>query len=185
MTTCRFPPMSADRRRKKTGGAQTTPHCRRSDRSSGFTLIDLLIVLAVVGILSAIGAMSVRSNNSRLFANDARQLVQQARYESIKADVPVSVIWSAADAELVSFLDEGGNCSLPAAESTDKVGTARTADYPALDVRSSFPGATWYPNGIPRACDGSVLNESRALQIDDGRNVRSLSLTVTGEVVIR
>lgn len=85
----------------------------RSVKQSGFSLAELLVVIAVVGILALIGAPTFLGTLQRTRVNGtARQLatlLQLARLEAIKFSTPVKVIYDASDRRFHAFVDLDGD----------------------------------------------------------------------------
>lgn len=145
-------------------------------------MLEILIVLSILGVLLGVGASSIRPPSASAFANDVRALIQQARFESIKRNVPVSVVW---DQETTSFVvgigPSGDLCAI-----ADVIARATALDYPRLVVDPGFPedgGLVWIPSGQARACNLGTFSEAIAT-LDDGRVQRRLTTTLTGRVII-
>lgn len=153
----------------------------------GFSAIELLIVLSVLGILLAAGFTQLRPPAPRLFANDMRAMVQQARYEAIRRNRPVAVVWEGEASRFITRVD-GTNPSVTAACSgATELVTKRVADYPRLTVNTELAagnGLVWLPNGQARKCDGTAL-EAVSTTITDGRTTRVVTVSLTGRVSVQ
>ena len=68
---------------------QGSPHTARA----GFTVIEMMLVVAIIGILLAVGFVQLRAPSTRLFANDLKAQLQQAKFEAVKRNAPVAVAW--------------------------------------------------------------------------------------------
>lgn len=148
----------------------------------GFSLIELLIVLAVVGTLLAVGFVAVRPPASRVYANDVRALIQQARFEAVKLNVPVAIVWDVSDS---SFVVGTGTVAAPCAIDTE-LSRASSSEYPRLTVDPGFEeggGLVWLPSGQARSCDYGTYVETIAY-VDDGRVEREITVSLTGRVTI-
>ena len=78
-------------------------------RQAGFTLIETLIVLAVIGILVLISAPAFLSMMNRFkltgTTRELASLMQAARYEAIKMNAPSQVNYDAASNRFIAFVD--------------------------------------------------------------------------------
>ena len=145
-------------------------------------MLEVLAVVAVVGILATIGFVNLRTPGPQLFANDLRALVQQARHEAVKRNVPVAVMWDAAGGRFVTTLPAGGG---PCDGGTE-LAQRRLTEYPRLTITTTFvdgEGVVWLPNGHARSCELRAFERAIAT-IRDGRTVRTVVVTLTGRVEI-
>ncbi len=148
----------------------------------GFSLIELLISLAIIGVLAAIGAATFAPQGGRAYANDVRAVFQQARFEAVKRNVPVAVVWSVGANEFRAVL---GSVATPCTQSTVLV-RASPSEYARVTVDSRFndgEGIVWLPSGQARSCSYGAFLETIAI-IDDGRTEREVTVTLTGRVTI-
>lgn len=148
----------------------------------GFTILELLIVLVMIGILAAIGASRFGTNSARAYTNDLQALFQQARFEAIKRNAPVAVIWSVTDR---SFSTVYGNQAKPC-DGTEVLMKAESIQYPRLNVTTDFgdgEGLVWLPSGQARSCAFTVFAKTIA-NIQDEKQVRLLTVTLTGKVTV-
>ncbi len=153
----------------------------------GFTVIELLIAIAVIGILASIGLASYRPPEARILANDWNLLVRQGRYEAIQRNYPVAVVWDPSLAALSTVLDLASPSVASACSGSTVLRTHGEADYPRVSVISapaSVTGIVWLPSGQVRSCTGGVP-VAFGMDIDDGRRLVQFSLTSTGKVEIR
>ncbi len=78
-------------------------------RTAGFTLIEMLVTLVVLGILALIGVPAFLSMLNRLkLTGNAREiatLMQVARLEAIKLNAPAEVNYDAATRSFFAFVD--------------------------------------------------------------------------------
>jgi type IV fimbrial biogenesis protein FimT len=103
MTRVRFRHKALGRARDRAGGTgvastghvSTVPAPARRCRESGFTLLEALVVLAIVGVLAALVTVPINSYWQRArtetTAGDIRNFLQQAFTESINQHTPVNV----------------------------------------------------------------------------------------------
>lgn len=150
---------------------------------TGFSILELLVVLVVLGVLLGIGVTVVRPPAATVYSNDVRALIQQARFEAIKRNVPVAIRW---DAEGMGFVAGLGPVDDPCAI-VDVVARAATDAYPRVVVDPGFPegdGLVWLPSGQARACDYGTFVQTIAY-VEDGRVEREITVTLTGRVTIQ
>lgn len=140
--------------------------------------------MAIIGILFSIGAWSLRGDSAKTYANDVQSLVQQARFESVKRNVPISVQWEVADRRFTALLGNEGD---PCAGTEIIVG--RSADeYRGLNVtfdEDEAPVLVWLPSGQARSCDLSPFpgTLARIVPESDG-SARIVRVSITGRVTV-
>lgn len=142
----------------------------------------MLIALAFIAILAGIGAMQVRGRSAISYANDLKSLVQQARFEAIKRNVPVAVVWNEGATEFQTVL---GPDSTPC-EDVDLLYAAGTTEYRDLEIEPGFEnadGVVWLPNGQARSCSLGPFSEHIAV-ISDRTHTRTITVSLTGRVTI-
>jgi prepilin-type N-terminal cleavage/methylation domain-containing protein len=146
----------------------------------GFSLIEIIVAMSILGILAAIGASAYRTPGARLYSNDVRALVQQARYEAIRQNAPVAVVWNPG---LSAFQTVLGTLAQPCQDATVLNTTAATR-YPRVTVDVEFvDGLVWLPSGQARNCSYGPFSAVIAT-IGDGRDERVVTVTLTGRVTI-
>lgn len=146
----------------------------------------MLIALVVAAILLAIGAVNLQSPAARLFANDVKAQIEQARFEAIRRNEPVAVVWDSVDARFETRLDP--NASTVAASCTGSTVLLRRAvsEYRnvTVNVAAWSDGVVWLPSGQGRTCNGSP-SIGGDISITDGRTTRVVEVSVGGRVSIR
>lgn len=145
-------------------------------------MIEALIALGILGIIVGIGAARFTPNSARAYANDLQALFQQARFESIKRNAPVAVVW---DSDAVAFRSVDGGSGNPC-EGDLVLGVAEAARYPRVTVDTTFEdgrGLVWIPSGQARSCELTAFAATIA-KVADGKNERVLRVSMTGKVEI-
>lgn len=156
-------------------------------RVSGLTLLEILIVLALIGILAAVGVRTFRAPESRLLANDVKLTVQQARYEAIRRNHPVAVLWNPGTQSITSVIDEADPSVAAACGGTTTLKLQDASEYPSATIASEpavATGVVWLPSGQIRSCVGGIASEVR-LTISDSRTSRTVTVTPAGRVDIQ
>src|SRR5690606_33599255 len=136
-------------------------------RSSGFTLVEALVALAVMGVLASIGAVVARPSPEVHAARALRALLLQARAEAIWSGTPVAVVE-----------DQGGFTArrqgegAPACEGP-QLAAVRLRDFHGVVVSQGLwsGGLLWLPSGTGRACSGGgVISGTVELRGPFGRS---------------
>lgn len=125
-------------------------------REAGFSMVELLVVLAVVAGLSALAAMSLRPSDSSR-PTDLRRFMAEARSAAILSGRPVAITveagrvhWAKGDVELSGrLLVDGRAAAMP----------YQIVAYP--DGSYSGGTLTIQHNGIATAIDGVYRESSR------------------------
>jgi Tfp pilus assembly protein FimT len=155
-------------------------------RSPGVTVLEMLLIIAILGILMAITAPLLQPPAASLFANDLRIAIQQARHEAIRRNRPVAIVWNTADQSFTTRINQANPSLAAACTGPTVLNTRSAATYPRLSVTSEFgngEGIVWLPNGQGRRCDGTALI-AVSTQISDGRTTRTVTTNMTGMVTI-
>lgn len=155
-----------------------------SKSASGFTLLEMLIVTGILSILMAMGVTHLRPPSAYLFTNDLKAMVQQARYEAIKRNTPVAVVWD----EQAQMFTTRWNSSAPAlskaCSGTEVLMTKSLKDYRPVSVASAFSqsGVVWQPSGLGVNCSGGVMSDATTLT--DGKATYKLLVSAAGQIRI-
>ena len=176
------PPSTAPGSRAVGAGSLAARATRQ--RRLGATLLELLIALAIFGIVTGMGALGLRPPPARLAANALQAAVQQARFEAIRATRPMVV---AIDAEARLVRVSGATDAATVA--CGSVSLVREVPF-AEDGRATVDAAAfpivWLPSGQPRTCDGSPFALAGVgVGVSDAYRSLSVIVGAGGEVVVR
>lgn len=153
--------------------------------SQGFSLIEMLIALSILGILIAIGAMSFGSQGARAYSNDVRALIQQARFEAVKLNTPIAVVWNQGEQEFRS-LRYDSDSSGPPCEGPITISRANFKEYRGVVVEPGFDhgdGIVWIPSGQARSCSMGAFTPTIA-RVSDRQRSLEVTVSLTGRVTI-
>jgi len=146
-------------------------------RNHGLTVIELMVVVAVVGVLIALAAPSMRSLiSAQRVASINAELVtdlQFARSEAARRNVPVFVRFRAANNCYVLYVDNAapGNCNCSRTPSVD-VCTGGREEIKTVQVPLSTGVAL-----SASSATGQILRFERETSLPD-----DFTVTVTGDV---
>jgi prepilin-type N-terminal cleavage/methylation domain-containing protein len=158
--------------------------------STGFTLVEFLIVLAIIAILAGLGVARINAPDARLFANDLRAALEQARYEAVRRHTPIAFSWDAAG---FATREPTGTLNTVTKVFDTTICTSGTplrikglTDYRGITVTGGLEsaGVVWLPSGLIRACDGSDLPATTTTTIGDGRSTYRVILSGAGAVEV-
>ena len=151
----------------------------------GFTLVELIVIVAVIGLIAAIATLSIPEwrDNIRLktAARDVISSFQFARVEAAKRNSSILVQVTAGGAgvgDCTVFIDNGQGVGGTADDSTPNGSEAiRILDLPAI---VSISGTTISPyvfntRGIPTSGGGTV-------QLTNGKRTYNVTLSPAGAI---
>jgi prepilin-type N-terminal cleavage/methylation domain-containing protein len=209
MTRVRFRHKTLATARDRAGGTGvaftrhvlTVPTPARPARESGFTLIEVLVVLVIVGVLAALVTVPINSYWQRArtetTAGDIRNFLQQAFTEAINQHTPINVtLQQDAASHWVLQLnppppfprDINGTYTLPEFVSLDLNPGAGAGGWPVLNTVRTLTcdtkGLTVCPSGATgkdaNECDGiKAVKETKTLSIT---HTRMMDGTLTPKV---
>lgn len=152
---------------------------------NGFTMIELLIAVAILGILLGIAAAFIRTPTARVLSNDLRAMISQARFEAIKRNVPVAVVWDSSRRTFSTRVDHDG--LLQCDENVTQIlRTLELDSYQRANVSVNMPGngVVWLPNTRLRTCSGQSLSQA-SIDVSDSRNSVQLRISSSGQVSLQ
>lgn len=152
---------------------------------AGFTLLEMLIVLGIMGILFALGIPMLRPPSAYLFASDLKAMIQQARYEAIKRNTPVAIVWDSANQTYTTRLDATNTAfanTNSACTSGTVINTKQLKDYRNISISTNMlgNGIIWLPTGLARSCSSGAGNSTTS--VGDGRQTYNVITSTSGRV---
>lgn len=160
------------------------PFVIRSQKSTGFTLVELIVTLTIAGILIALAAPAMKTfiQNQRLTsqANDLIADINTARSEAIKRGSSVSVCSSTSltgcsastqwETGRIVFLDSDGDATVDSGDTIVRAGQALEGSNNTLrPVGSSTTAITFSNTGMTTLDTGTEI----AMRLCDGRGQNS------------
>ena len=159
--------------------------CPPRSVADGFSVVELLVVIAVLGVLLGIGLAVLRPNSERLAANSFRALLQEARTEAISRNRPVAVTWDADQAAMIVRV--APSPALPACDgSLQALDRLEFGEYRGVAVTTDMSGGglVWLPNGRHRSCDPSGSLDS-VTTFASPRGAVTVRVSTGGSVVVQ
>lgn len=143
-------------------------------------MIEMLVVLAFLGILSSVLAASLRTPDATLFARAASETIGEARFLAIAQSTSIAITFDAST-NAVQLREAGASgCTT----GDEILRTVDADDYRNLTVDASdFPTFLWRANGLPLFCEADA--DGVVLGVDDGRTERELAIDLAGTVDLR
>ena len=162
--------------------SQRLTTCRKPGASQGFTLVELMVTVAVMVILAAIAmpSMTALINNVRV-SGQTEELVaslQLARAEAIRRNARVTVC--AGTGIVCSGSATWGNWTVFGRDTTAAIATTdvirNTAANASVDVTGPAAGIIYKPSGM--------IDTLQTLQVGHAGNDRCISVLVSGVVTV-
>ena len=156
--------------------------CRKPGNNSGFTLVELMVTVAVMAILAAFAmpSMTALINNVRV-SGQTEELVsslQLARAEAIRRNARVTVC--AGTGIVCSGSATWGNWTVFGRDTTAAIATTdvirNTAASASVDVTGPATGIIYKPSGM--------IDTLQTLQVGHAGNDRCISVLVSGVVTV-
>ena len=158
---------------------------RPVERVRGFTILELLVILAFISIVASIAAIALRPTTARAVSGEFRNVMQQARFEAVRANRPIAVVWLEDSRQLVTRSQSAVNDALICNNVGSEIVIADFGRYPALQINTDLgpnDGLVWLPSGQARTCGLAPMGDARIATIEDGRQGFDVSVSVAGLV---
>ncbi len=131
--------------------------------SAGFTLVELLVAIAVAGVALGIGFLAARPSLEMRAAHAVRSLLLQARAQAVWTGASVAVVETAGGSAL--------SMRVPETPSTCSGGRSlagvRLSQFPGVRLVDGLRagGVFWLPSGGGRSCaGGGVISDTLLLR---------------------
>lgn len=170
------------------GEAPSTTPARERPRRGGFSALEVLIVVAVVGALASSLAFFGGTPSVRLYADDIESMLQQSRLEAVKRNRPVALTWDGSSQTFTSryVAAPGSNTIASACTGTDVVDSRAASVYKNLTVATNMPGngLVWLPNTLLSTCSGAMTG-TVTVTVTDARQSVTISISTAGQVSVQ
>ncbi|MGL4611866.1 MAG: pilus assembly FimT family protein [Trueperaceae bacterium] len=153
----------------------------------GFTLIEMLVTLAILGVALTTSVSFLQMPSARLYANDLKAMIQQARFESVRRNVAVAVVWDGS--AFSTYTNTGTTTSCPTG-TTNRLLTHPLTEYRNVTLTTNLPqsgtarGIIWLPTGEIRGCNGLANTES-TITITNKSRVSIVTVSTVGRVSVQ
>jgi len=136
----------------------------------GFSLTEVLIALAILGILLSLGVSQLKPPAARTLAESVRASIQQARFSAIKRNRAVAVVFYSDRIETrINTTSQATSCDAAATELIHKL-AVKGYGAAKISKRNSDASPTslyWLPSGQARRCTGGFYADTVAVSVND------------------
>lgn len=152
----------------------------------GFTLLEVIITIAVLGVLFGLGIMSFSQPRARLYSDQVASQIRQARIEAIKRNRPIAVTWDAATSRFLTRHDTANTTFANTCTGAEILAESASTEFGPVTVTHTLPnnGIVWLPNTLLRSCGGPAAG-TVTISIDDSNDTRVISISSAGEVNVQ
>lgn len=150
----------------------------------GLTMIEMLIVIAILGILAAIAVPQLRAPASRVAADSVSSTIQHGRFEAIKLNRPV-VVRVDPDNSRIDLVEGNDATVIDCAAEAKVLRTLELDDYRRVAFSGGATEFVWLPSGQLRACNGAWLTADVTLELTDERRSSTVHVSTGGEVTVQ
>ena len=160
----------------------STNRSRSWTKTTGFSLIEVLVVIAIVGFLVTLIVQQAKPPFVTVFANDLAAVIQQSRYEAVQRNTGVAVVHVANQGFEVRTIP--GNNASCVATNYQVLRSLKFAGRGSVNVTMNKSGIIWLPNGLILACDGTQPFVNINV-FDNSGKTRVLTINSIGRVEIQ
>ena len=153
------------------------------DKQYGFSLIELLIVVAALSIIAAFGVFAVRPSTAQTYANAVHSFLTKSRFDAVRLNRPVFVYWNETEGAFESGVGTTDDWCDDTGEVLAQMETRRI-DRLTVETELSTRRLVWIPSGQVRACGGQFFRPVIAT-IRDQRTIREVVIGASGLVEVR
>jgi prepilin-type N-terminal cleavage/methylation domain-containing protein len=168
----------------------------RPRSQAAFTLVELLVVLAVVGVVGGLGVTRLVRPRPDILAANLQAAMQRARVEAVQRNRPVALVYDTTTQVFTTRVKGTATATGCAAATGDSDAvTTGAADTPRLSVTSTMPadasaaslsGVLWQPSGLPTRCNGTTFTGGTfTIAPTTGGTAVLVTVNANGRVVTR